>query len=356
MANEVQTQRASPVKAFTEEIRQPAYMKEFSQLLPEGVDPNRFTRSVVTAVTADPTLLNCDRKSLFFAIRKAAQLGLDCSGVGGEGWLVQVNKKGQQAKNVEYWIGYRGHIKLARQSGEISSFECEIIHENDHVIYRGGITPVFEVEFNWQDPGEPVAVYAVARFKDGGHQLKVMGKHELTEIKTRAIGNRRYTPWHSDEAAMWRKTCLHRLCALLPTSTTDNRMADGIQHEIHEETSGLDTRALPAPEADEDDDATERKPRRRRKTKAEKEAEEQAAQDVEVEPEPEPETPTEDQRTSRMDAVANAAYSGGGEVVAAEPDDIMPDDGDPGPDEGYDPDTGEVFDGLDEDDDLNDVS
>ncbi|MDD9866687.1 MAG: recombinase RecT, partial [Verrucomicrobiales bacterium] len=237
MANDMQTtqqRRTNPVAAFIDEIRQPSYLKTYGELLPEGVAPERFVRSVVTAVTADPSLLNCNRKSLFFAIRKAAQLGLDCSGVNGEGWLVQVNKKGQQEKNVEYWIGYRGHIKLARQSGEISSFECEIIHENDHVVYKGGITPIFEVEFNWKDPGEPVAVYAVARFKDGGHQLKVIGKAELTEIKTRAIGNRKFTPWNTDEPAMWRKTALHRLCSLLPTSAVDLRVIDADHYVQHE--------------------------------------------------------------------------------------------------------------------------
>jgi len=351
MAQDVQQARTNPVQAFAQELRLPAYLKEFDQLMPEGVDSGRFVRSVVTAVTANPDLLKADRKSLFFAIRKAAQLGLDCSGVQGEGWLVVLKGK------VEYWVGYKGKMKQARQSGEIAGFECEIIYENDHVVYRKGIETVFEITPDWNNPGEPVGVYAIARFRDGTHLLKVMGQGQLA-AKEQKIG-RSFGPWKTDKPAMWQKTVIHDLCKMLPQSGTDLRLINTIEHEETLESSGLgDQSALPAPDDDVDPTpAVTRKPR--------------LSRTVTPEPTPEPTpAPTDapvtegDPRTSRMDEVAGAVSSG--EVIDVMPDDDAPDHHGSDPrDADHDPDTGEVYDDdpgelpdyadgtlLDDDDDI----
>ena len=48
--------------------------------LPKGVDADRFTRMTITALQANPDLLEADKDSLYLAILQCAQTGLPPDG------------------------------------------------------------------------------------------------------------------------------------------------------------------------------------------------------------------------------------------------------------------------------------
>lgn len=226
--------------------------------LPAAVSLDKFLRVAVTAIQNNPKLLEADRGSLFTSVMATAQLGLLPDQQLGEAYFVPFKGK------VQLVVGYRGLIKLARQ-GDIGHVEAEVICANDRVTFDLGDDSRFHIAVNWEDRGPMVAVYALAKFRDGGLAARVvMRKAEVDAIRQRsqaAAG----PAWSENYEEMARKTALRRLSKYLPL-TTEAQAAFRIS-ELHEEmakpvTLSEDGQVLtdaevtePAPE-----------PRRRRRT------------------------------------------------------------------------------------------
>lgn len=233
----------NPIEVFkgTMELKR----EDYASLLPKHVTFDRFMRTAVTAVARDPSLLQADKASLFFAVREAASCGLEISGINGEGYLVTRNDRKRNTRIVQFMPGYKGLIKLARQSGEISTIDAGVLYENDEIEYQRGTDPKFTVVPNWKDPGEPIGAFAVAVFKDGTYQCKVMSVREIEEIRKRGGGGGKFGPWVTDWGAMATKTAIKQLCKLLPMSLTDERMSKAM--DVDDGAEEEDIKALSAP-------------------------------------------------------------------------------------------------------------
>jgi len=233
----------NPIEVFkgTMELKR----EDYASLLPKHVTFDRFMRTAVTAVARDPSLLQADKASLFFAVREAASCGLEISGINGEGYLVTRNDRKRNTRIVQFMPGYKGLIKLARQSNEISTIDAGVLYENDEIEYQRGTDPKFTVVPNWKDPGEPIGAFAVAVFKDGTYQCKVMSVREIEEIRKRGGGGGKFGPWVTDWGAMATKTAIKQLCKLLPMSLTDERMSKAM--DVDDGAEEEDIKALSAP-------------------------------------------------------------------------------------------------------------
>ena len=182
--------------------------------LPKHLDTDRFARIAMTLVRTNPKLAACDPMSFIGALMVSAQLGLEPSGAGGLGqaWLVPYGKE------VQFQIGYKGIIELARRSGQLSSIEAHEVCENDEFSYSYGLddhlthTPLLR-----GDRGRPFAYYAVAKFKDGGHAFVVLSRDDVESHRKRSKA-KDSGPWVTDYDAMARKTCIRVLAPYLPLS------------------------------------------------------------------------------------------------------------------------------------------
>jgi recombination protein RecT len=233
----------NPIEVFkgTMELKR----EDYQSLLPKHVTFDRFMRTAVTAVARDPSLLQADKASLFFAVREAASCGLEISGINGEGYLVVRNDRKRNTRVVQFMPGYKGLIKLARQSNEISTIDAGVLYQNDEIEYQRGTDPKFTVVPNWKDPGDPIGAFAVAVFKDGTYQCKVMSVREIEEIRKRGGGGGKFGPWVTDWGAMATKTAIKQLCKLLPMSLTDERMSKAM--DVDDVAEEEDVQALSAP-------------------------------------------------------------------------------------------------------------
>lgn len=181
--------------------------------LPQHLRSDRMARVVVNSATMTPKLLECDRASFLRAIMIAASLGLEPNGALGDAYLVPFKDK------VQLIIGYKGLIALARRSGQISTIQATLVHDDDVFEYELGLEPrIRHVPAKEPTDGRKVThVYAVARLKDGGVQFVVMAKSEVDARRTRSrSGND--GPWATDYGAMAQKTALRELSKLLPMS------------------------------------------------------------------------------------------------------------------------------------------
>lgn len=185
-----------------------------AEVCPKHVDLDRLIKVILFAVNKNPTLAGCTPTSIVQCAMGAAELGLDLGGSLGQAYMVPYKNTAQ------FIIGYRGFIHLARQSGTIASIAS-------HVVYRGDKLSVnFAEEHILHEPdldaedmadSDIVAVYAIARFKDGSRQVEVMTRRQVDAIRRRSKASDN-GPWKTDYAEMARKTVIRRLCKYLPLS------------------------------------------------------------------------------------------------------------------------------------------
>ena len=180
---------------------------QFARALPAGVSVERFVRAIETAVQLNPRVLDADRRSLWQAAVECAQLGLMPDRHLGEAFFAIF--KGQ----VQLIPGYRGLLRLARQSGDLAAIDCDIIGGNDEVLLVLGDDSRFEVKpRDWQDRGECIGAFAVGRFKDGMKQRVVLNRDKIERARRQnPKSNEPGSPWQTDYDEMAKKTALRRL-------------------------------------------------------------------------------------------------------------------------------------------------
>ena len=185
---------------------------ELARALPKHMNPDRLARIALTVVRQSPDLAKCTSESFLGALMTCSQLGLE-PGPLGEAYIVKYG-------NVATFIaGYRGFVKLAWQSGQISSIAAETVHEHDHfeVHYGSERRIVHDRPPLGTKRGKALGWYALASFKGGGEAFVVMDRDEVDAIRkrSRASGN---GPWVTDYDAMAKKTCVRQLAKWLPLS------------------------------------------------------------------------------------------------------------------------------------------
>jgi len=186
-------------------------------VLPRHLSAERILKVALVAASRNPLLLECDAMSILRSVMSSSQLGLEPDGPLGSAYLVPFkNKNGRM--EAQLIVGYRGMIDLARRSGQIVSIEAHVVREKDKFECSFGLEPRLVHVPDWSDdPGKQIAVYAVAKLKDGGVQAEVMTKHEVDAIRKRSrAGN--FGPWVTDYEEMSRKTVVKRLAKYLPIS------------------------------------------------------------------------------------------------------------------------------------------
>jgi recombination protein RecT len=172
-----------------------------------------------TAVQLNPKLLQADRRSLWQAGVECAQLGLMPDRHLGEVFFTVF--KGM----VVLIPGYRGLLRLARQSGDLAAIDVDIIGSEDEVLIVYGDESRFEVKpRDWQDRGECIGAFAIGVFKDGMKQRVILNKAKIERArKQNPKSNEPSSPWQTDYDEMAKKTALRRLCKLLPLTPEAER-------------------------------------------------------------------------------------------------------------------------------------
>jgi len=187
-------------------------------VIPRHVRPEAILKSMFIASSRNPAIYKCTQASIAKSIMGAAQLGLDCSGVLGSAYLVPYNNNKIGAYEAQLIIGYRGLIDLARRSGQIDSIEARCVFENDEFDFELGTDPKIKHKPTIDEPGDLIAVYAVARIKGQTMpQIEIMSRANIDRVRAQAKAGK-FGPWVDHYAEMARKTVVRRLCKYLPLS------------------------------------------------------------------------------------------------------------------------------------------
>jgi recombination protein RecT len=189
---------------------------EIARCLPKHLTPERMARIAITELRKTPKLQECDPMSFIAAIMQASQLGLE-PGILGSCYLIPFYNSKAGKYECQFMPGYRGFLDLARRSGQIVSLVSRAVYANDEFSYEFGLKENLIHKPSMNEPGDLVAVYAVANLRDGGHQMEVMSRKQVDRIRDSSQG-KNSGPWVSHYEEMAKKTVLRKLFKWLPCS------------------------------------------------------------------------------------------------------------------------------------------
>ena len=187
---------------------------------------DRIMRVALTELRQTPDLQECDPVSFVGAVMMSTQLGLEIGRTLGEAYLVPRWNSRRRQLEVHFQPGYRGLIKLARNSKEIATVEAHVVYERDEFDFAYGSKPyIVHKPALAADRGPRRCVYAIAQLTNGHAQFIVLHPAEIERIKGFVAGQSRdgqlkdSSPWVQWEDAMWQKTAARRLVNWLPADT-----------------------------------------------------------------------------------------------------------------------------------------
>ena len=210
MSNDLQV-----IKQTVSEIKN--YLSpELKATLPAHVTPEKFFSSVSKAIIDNPKLLDADRRTLYSAVLKAAEVGLEINSALGHAYLIPFKGK------ITFIPGYRGLMDLARRGGDVKSFSVQEVRENDDFVVEFGKEgfPFSHRPRLSGDRGEPTFLWCMATFKDGTFHWDFMSIEDIKKIQAAAPSAKAFSsPWKTHFIEMAKKTIVRRVCKMLPVST-----------------------------------------------------------------------------------------------------------------------------------------
>lgn len=253
--NQIVTQEPTSLRQQVDKMR-----PEFAKTLPSHINADKFTRDLQTVLNLNPDLANASPKSIFASALKAAADGLSLDGREAALVIRNVNVGTKDAKKWEKQATYlpmvQGLMKLARNSGEISSLTAQVVYANDKFTYTMGDDERIEhiPAGITEEQGLPVAVYAIAKLKDGTVIREVMRKSAVLSIGGQGSNSWQYDPGKGQNfAEWWRKTALRRIAKYIPRSSDEvGRLAAAIEridedYDFEEANEVVDAPRIEAP-------------------------------------------------------------------------------------------------------------
>lgn len=193
---------------------------EISRALPRHIAPDRFLRIVFTAIRYNPALLECTQESLIAAVLWAAQLGLE-PGPLGQVYLVPFKRRDKQGNilrvEAQFIVGYRGYLDLVWRSKQLQCVACRDVCERDQFDLSFGSEERIIHKPALGERGSLIGAYLVAQYRDGGRYLHWLSRSEIEERRKRSLAPDT-GPWHTDYAAMAKKTVVRDAVRWMPLS------------------------------------------------------------------------------------------------------------------------------------------
>lgn len=220
----------------------------------------RFIAVALHAINSNATALaNCTPMSLVEAVRESASLGLEPTGLLGEAWILPYGR------TARLQVGYRGYLKLIRNSGQVAGVDCQLVYVNDAFdVALGTASAIVHKPLLEGDRGGYRGAYAWARLKTGELIIEWMTVNDIEQVRAAspAVKANRSSPWDDWWGEMARKSVVRRLIKRLPLSPqaqraemVDNEAEEAIQLPAHVKPSARSAAlaALPGGEPDAED-------------------------------------------------------------------------------------------------------
>jgi recombination protein RecT len=138
-------------------------------------------------------------------------------------------------------VGYQGLVELIYRAGAVSSVIVECVYSNDTFEYMPGRDerPIHTIDWDSPDRGQLRLAYGYCVMKDGAtSKVVVLNRTDIDRIKKSSQGSSgQYSPWVTNEPAMWLKSVARQLSKWVPTSAEYIREQLRAVRDVNAETA-----------------------------------------------------------------------------------------------------------------------
>ena len=214
MSNKQLAQRPS----FSVAVNSTKFQKAINNTLRDPERARRFTASIVSAVSTNPALQECDTGTIVTAALLGESLNLSPSPQLGQYYLVPFNDNKRGCKVAQFQLGYKGYIQLAIRSGQYKKLNVLAIKEGE-LVYFDPLNEEIEVNLitdeEAREQAETIGYYAMFEYANGFRKAIYWSKAKMerhAERYSQGYKSRKgYTFWEKDFDAMAYKTMLRQL-------------------------------------------------------------------------------------------------------------------------------------------------
>lgn len=121
---------------FPEIIKSETVQRNLIGTLGDATKTKRFTASVISAVSANPSLQECQATTIISAALLGESLNLSPSPQLGHYYMVPFKDNKTGVTNATFQLGYKGYIQLAIRSGQYKKLNVLAIKEGELIKYN----------------------------------------------------------------------------------------------------------------------------------------------------------------------------------------------------------------------------
>lgn len=181
-------------------------------VLPKHLTADRVLQMAATTIHRNPAIAKCSPASLLGSVMQASILGFPPVDALGYCYFVPYGK------DVQFQIGYRGYVELARRSGKIKMVYAEVVREGDEFVCEMGLEPKLTHKPQFDSSKKLTHVYGVVHFTDGGYNFVVLSKSDVERLRMRSPMQKGEPAgaWKTDYEAMAKAKALKQLSKYMP--------------------------------------------------------------------------------------------------------------------------------------------
>ena len=132
VSNSLVTKNGAKPQTFSAFLTSDAIKNRINAMV-GGKDGQKFISAIISAVSVNPTLSECEHSSILSAALLGESLKLSPSPQLGQYYLVPFNDKKRGSKVAQFQLGYKGYIQLAIRSGYYKKLNVLAIKEGELV-------------------------------------------------------------------------------------------------------------------------------------------------------------------------------------------------------------------------------
>lgn len=168
-------------QTFSAFLAQDAMKRKINEMV-GGAKGQQFITAIISAVSTNPGLAECDHSSIVSAALLGQSLNLTPSPQLGQYYLVPFNDKKRGCKVAQFQLGYKGYIQLAIRSGYYKKINVIAIKEGELVKYD----PLAEeIEVNLiendelREQTETIGYFAMFEYQNGFRKTLYWSKKKM---------------------------------------------------------------------------------------------------------------------------------------------------------------------------------
>ena len=204
-------------QTFSAFLSTDAMKKKINEMV-GGEKGQQFITAIISAVSTNPQLAECDHSTILSAALVGQALNLSPSPQLGQYYMVPFNDNKRGCKVAQFQIGYKGYIQLAIRSGYYKKLNVLAIKEGELIKYDP-LNEDIEVKLiedeEKREQAKTIGYYAMFEYINGFKKAIYWSKEKMeSHAEKYSAGYRAhkgYTFWEKDFDGMACKTMLRQL-------------------------------------------------------------------------------------------------------------------------------------------------